>query len=252
MKYIVKDLGDIDYAYIIPLSDLHIGDPGFDEKKFLDFRDWIAKEPNTNVVLVGDILNCATKNSKSDIYGEKMNPSEAKRYAKQILEPIKHKIVGSVWGNHCRRVYRESGNDIAEDLAEMLGVEYCREGMLINFTFSPYETKGKTNYTLYATHGNGGGRTTGSKSNVLKRMSDVVEADIYVCGHIHFMTTFADYRYIPDLRHKRIEKVKRTYVSSASFLRWGGYAEDMMLPPAKLGAPRIRLNGRRKDVHVSI
>jgi len=252
MQYLTKDFGQSEYAYIVPLSDLHIGEEGFDEARFIEFRDWIRDTPNTYAILVGDILNCATKTSKSDIYGEKLNPSEAKRKAISILSPIKEKILASVSGNHEFRVYRESGNDIAEDLAVMLGVPYAREGVLINMKFRPYDTKGAVNYTLYATHGHGGGGTKGSKTNVLNRMASIIEADIYICGHIHFMTTFSDYRFMPDIQRGRINRVKHTYVSSAGFLKWGGYAEQMMLPPGKLGAPRIRLSGIKKDFHVSI
>ena len=83
MRYLVKDLGPLEYAYIIPIGDIHIGDPNFNERKFLDFRDWILQTPNTFVLLPGDVLNCATKNSKSDFYKELMPVQQAKKYAIQ-------------------------------------------------------------------------------------------------------------------------------------------------------------------------
>lgn len=259
MRYITKDMGNIDYAYLIPISDLHIGDPHFHHRKFMDLRDWIWQQPNTFVVLVGDIMNCATKRSKSDIYGESMNPTEAKNYAAEMLEPIKDKILGAVWGNHERRIYNESGFDVMEGLADKLHIDYAREGLLLDLKFSPYgegETRkrGRLNYTCYVTHGNGGGATPGGKINALHKLRKIVLADVYICGHVHGMGSYKDSYFVPNTRAGKIEQITQTYALSSAFLQWGGYSEDMILTPSKLGTSRIRLDGRtrKKDVHVSI
>lgn len=255
MKFITKDFGNLDYAYVLPLGDMHIGDPAFDSKKFIKLRDWILENPNVYVILVGDLLNCAIKSSKSEIYNELMNPQQAKKYALELLLPIKERIIGMVAGNHEYRIYRESGTDISEDIADRLDVPYDMDGLLLNMKFDPYPElrKGKINYTAYVSHGFGGGCTKGAKINAVSKLSNIVLADIYVTGHVHFMTTFKDSFFIPDTRNGKIDKVTRTFVSAGSFLSWGGYAERMSLAPAKLGAPRIRLAGSgKKDVHVSI
>lgn len=254
MQYTVVDLGDMEYCDLIPIADLHIGDPLFHEKKFKGLRDWIAKKPNARVVLVGDLLNCATKNSKSDIYGERMNPGEAVKYAYEILEPIRDKILGSVWGNHCRRVYRESGIDISETLADKLGVPYGREGMLYNIKFDRYPDlrKGKINYTVYTNHGNGGGSSPGSKANVVHKLSHMVFADIFISAHVHRSSGDKDTILVPDTRNNKMDFKTMTYASAGSFLAWGGYAEDGCYPPAKLGTSKIHMNGTRKNCHVSI
>ncbi len=252
MRYIEKDLGPCEYAYIIPIADLHIGDPLFDEKKFLRFRDWICQTPNTYCILLGDVLNCATKGSVSDIYGEKMNPQEAKKYAVKLLEPIKERILGMVFGNHEKRIWKDSGSDVTEDLSMLLNVPYGAEGMLLNVKLGEHHNKGRLNYIIYATHGTGAGRTPGAKTNTLKRTSEIVLADIYVIAHVHFAETFADYYFVPDVRHKKIDRIKRQYVSVGSFLNWGGYSEEQMLTPTKTGTAKIMLSGKRKDFHASI
>lgn len=247
-------MGNIPYAYIIAIGDIHIGDPNFNQKKFLEFRDWILNEENAYVILLGDLLNCATKNSISDIYGETMPVQEAKKMAVKMLEPIQSRILGLVAGNHEYRLWKETGTDPAEDIAMILKIPYDPDGLFLNIKIGQYNNCSNTrnNYTIYMTHGYGGGRTKGSKTNVLERTSHIVDADIYVIGHIHFMNVFKDKYYRFDIRHNRINPITRTYVSAGSFLNWGGYAERMLLPPAKQGAPRIRLDGARKDVHVSI
>jgi len=247
-------MGNKEFSYLLPIADLHIGDPFFHEKKFTKLVDWIKDTPNAYVVLVGDILNCATKNSKSDIYGEKMNPGDAKKYAVKMLDPIKDKILGSVWGNHERRVYRESGIDIAEELADKLGVPYGREGMLYNIKFDPYPElrRGKVNYTVYTNHGTGGGKTKGSKVNVTTGLSNIVLCDLYISAHTHLANVNKDRYFVPDTRNGKIDSMTMTYASAGGFLDYGGYAEDGGFPPAKLGTCRCRLNGTRKDLHVSI
>lgn len=254
MQYIVKDLGPINFAHIIAMSDLHIGSPYFSEKIFLDFRDWILKSENTYIVMPGDILNCATKYTKADIYSEIMTVQQAKKYAIQVLEPIMDRILGITRGNHELNIWKETGNDPLDDLATILKVPYHPDGLLLNIKLGQYhKTKdSRINYTLYMTHGYGGGRTKGSKVNVMDKSNQLVEADIYVVGHIHFLAGYKDRFNKPDIRHNRVDKFPRAYVSSGSFLDWGGYSEFMMLPPGDLGAPLIRLDGTQKRVNIII
>lgn len=244
---------DIKAAYLVPISDLHVGDPLFDEQKFMRLADWIAQTPNAWVVLLGDLMNTALKSSKSDIYQERLNPQQQLRYAKKLLLPIKDRILAAVEGNHEQRIMREDGIDTTELLADELGVFYSPHSVLLKITLGAGSKNGKPQcYTVYATHGVGSGRTVGAKANSLRRLRDIVLADIYITGHIHWMTAFQETYYVPDTRNNKITETKLTFVSSSSFLKWGGYAEEKLLVPSKLGVPRIRLDGTRKDVHVSI
>ncbi len=254
LYYAVALPEDLEAAYIIPLSDLHIGDPLFDERKFQRFADWIKATPNAWVMLLGDLMNSATKSSVSNIYEEVMNPQQQLKYARSLLEPIKEKVLIAVEGNHERRILKEDGINVTEILCEQLGVVYAPRSALLKITLGRRIKNGKPIcYTIYATHGAGSGRTTGAKVNTLRRLREIILADVYVMGHIHFMTAFQETYLVPDTRNNKVEEVKLTFVSSSSFLKWGGYAEEKILNPAKLGAPRIRLEGRnKKDVHVSI
>lgn len=251
MKYIEKDLGNKEYAYIVPIADLHIGDPNFNESKFIDLRTWIQKEENAFIILIDDLLNCATKNSVSDVYGEIMTPQQAKKKAVELLEPIKNKILAITSGNHEDRIYKESGTDISEDIADRLGIDYDMNGLLLDVKIGN-NGPGQFNYTIYCTHGTGAGRSIGGKANTLKRASEIIESDIYCIGHIHFMQSYSDYIYIPDTVHHKLIKQKRLYMSCGSFLDYGGYSERKMFAPGKTGTGRIRIDGKRKDFHCSI
>jgi len=250
MFYVEKDLGALEQAFIVPIADMHIGDPLFNEQAFLELRQWIEKTPNAFVILLGDILNCATKNSISDVYSEELPPQKAKKKALSLLKPIADRILAIIPGNHEYRIWKESGNDITEDLALMLDVPYAREGILVNVKVGEYRNKGRINYTIYGTHGTGAGRTKGAKVNVLRRLRDIVLADIYVMGHIHETMIFWGAYYVPDVRHSTLTKIPQLFVSTGSFLEWGGYAERGIFEPAGSVVPKIRLSGRQKEFEV--
>lgn len=244
---------DLDPIYIIPFSDLHLGDPRSDIEKFFKYREWMLEHPNAYAILNGDIMNTATKNSKSDIYEDTLNPKQQLELAEKIFTPIKDRILVVNDGNHERRVSKESSVSTSEVLASRLGVRYGGEGCLLYLRVGTKPKNGKPLvYTLYATHGFGGGKKPGGKINNLQSLSTILLADIYIMSHVHLMSTFQDVYYLPDTRTKKMNEVKRTYISSGAYLKWGGYAECGGFAPAKIGSPRIRLNCTKKDVHVSI
>jgi hypothetical protein len=246
-------LGDHPFIYLIPISDMHIGDPNFNEEKFLGYREWVLETPEAYVILNGDIMNSTIKDSVGDIYHETMNPQDQLRYAKKVFEPIKDRILAIVRGNHELRIAKSTGIDTSEILAAYLGVWYAGDEAFIKLKFGHRETNQKPmTYTVYCTHGWGAGRTAGGKVNNLQKLGDIVIADVYIASHTHFMTAHQDVIYIPDERNNKITPKKRTFVSSGAFLDRGGYAIQKGYPPCKMGSPRLRLDGARKDVHASL
>lgn len=238
-------------AVIVPIGDMHIGTPLFDRRLAEDVIGFIKDTPNAYAVIVGDIINAATKTSISNIYEDVLTPQESKKLAVKLLKPISNKILAVVSGNHDKRIWKESGSDVVEDIAMILGVEdrYDHNGILLQVKTGLYRNRGKLRYTLYMTHGTGGGRTSGSKINVLKRASEIVLADVYIIGHVHTPLFTSDVIHVPAANGKIIE-FKRFYVSTASFLRWGEYAEEKMLSPSAAVFPKIVLSGTERRVDV--
>lgn len=253
MKIQVIDLPiEWESCYLIPISDCHIGDPNFDEQKLMRYIDWIKKTDNARVILVGDIMNTATKESVSDSYSEIMNPNQQLKYATKLFEPIKDKIIGVCTGNHERRIKKSTSMDTSETLAANLGAFYREDGLYLKVRLGKGNDTKKITYLLYATHGFGGGKKMGGKANNLQSISNNIFADIYVIGHTHTLQAFQDVYLLPDPRNNNVQEVKRTYCNAAAFLKYGGYGEYQGFTPSKLGTVRIRLDGHRKDVHVSI
>ena len=86
-------------------------------------------------------------------------------------------------------------------------------------------------------------------------------ADCHIGSKFFDEQKFWDYLWIrdtpdillePNLRHPTINGVRREYVCSEPFPRYGGYALRKGLCPNNLGTSRIRLDRRCKDVYVSI
>lgn len=252
MKYIEYTLPEKEKIYILPISDTHIGDPHFDKGKLERYLDWAKNQP-TYLILNGDIFNMGEPFKYAD--EDVLSPNEQLDLAVETFEPFKNRILGITEGNHERRL-RKKRFDIGWEFAQRLNLsdKYDRDGILLKLSLGRDNKHGRpVKYFIYATHGWGGGRMPGSKVNNLWRISyGIPFCDVYIASHTHFAVSYSDVIFVVNERKHKVEEKKRTYVSSGSFLKWGGYAERRGFPPAKRGSIRIRLDGHRKDVHVSM
>lgn len=78
---------------LVCLSDLHIGDPLCNLKKIKEVLNEIKRNPNTYIILNGDLINNATTSSVSDTYSERMKPLDELKMIVELLEPIKDRIL---------------------------------------------------------------------------------------------------------------------------------------------------------------
>jgi predicted phosphodiesterase len=253
LKLYKRDLPvDIESAYILGISDLHIGSPEHDALYLNELLSWIKDTPNAYIVLNGDLCDVATKDSKSDSYEATLTPDEQRKYVKRVFEPVKDRVLGVTLGNHEDRIKRSTSIDISGDLADHLGCPYAREGLLLQVRVGKGKNGKSISYLIYATHGWSMARTPGAKVNMAVSLSNIVYADVYIAGHTHSKYVFEKVFYLPDERNKQVRRVKQLFASSGSILEYGGYAQARGYPPGAKGIPRIRLSGTRKDVHASI
>lgn len=249
MLYIERNLGSFEKCVLVPISDAHKGDRSFDEVKLRKLIDDISRVPYMYAFLTGDLINNAVKNGKSDVYSEKIAPNKQKWAVVDMLMPIRDRILGMTGGNHEERTWKESGQDVSEDIAKALKVPYDPFGIYFQLRCG---IKPQQNYTLYTTHGTGGGGSMGNAVNKLHSMRNICVADIYVMGHTHRVISFNDEIFLPDLRHNKVIKQKRYYAMAGSYLDWGGYAERLMLSPHPTGFPIIDISGIKKKVNITI
>lgn len=244
---------ELEKKYIVPLSDLHIGDKRFNFKKLKGYLDWI-RENDALIILNGDILTADIKGSVGDVYNSAMSPQEQLDFAIEIFKPFSDKIIGIVEGNHEARISKEVGIDITKILATSLGRQdfYDPDSILLHIRLGRDKFGKKIGYTIYSIHGWSNGRKAGSKLNSILDLRGNVFADCYIASHTHTQGVIVEMFRMIDYRNRKDLFVKQTFVSAGSFLDYGGYSEKKGLPMAKLGSPRIRLDGTRKDLHVSV
>lgn len=258
MKCIKCDLPYADIVEIHPMADLHLGDAHCDYKGILSRIEYIKNTPNAYCILDGDLMDTAIATSVGDTYGASLQPMEQLKQCVTLFEPIKDKILAVLPGNHENRVYRSDGLDITQIMCSQLGLQdkYSSTTALLFVRFGRGNTKNHhghpMRYTIYVTHGSGGGRKEGGKINRLADLSNIVDADIYVMGHTHLPAVLKEGFYRVCNTHSSIEYVDKLFVNTAASLNYGGYGDAQGFKPASTCAPVIYLDGHKRDMRAML
>lgn len=239
---IIRDYTHLDSMYVYPLGDVHIGARMHQAKRWTEWLGYLAGNKNTSMLGLGDYLNSAIVGSKSDVYEETMTVGDAKRLLRGQLTPLARdgRIDLMMPGNHEERVSRAVGECPIQDVAEWLEVPYARSAAMVVYRVGDME------YDFWVRHGTGSGQSMVA----LKKGSTTAAADVYVTGHVHNQSIAADEQFIRE--GEKVVRRRRYYVSSGSFLSAESYALERGYTPTRIGAPRVYLDGRRRDVHVSL
>lgn len=253
MQIIRVDLGEkYKKVRLLPLSDFHIGDSLCNIEAIKKVLEEVKTSDNTFVILNGDLINNATKNSVSNVYDDKLTPMEQIIKLCDLLEPIKDKILVIHPGNHEGRTYKEDGVDIIRIVARQLKIEdrFSDSWWYLYLTLGHGEKGRPVMYTITGVHGYGGGKKSGGKINNLVEMSDKVVADIYIMGHTHTPIMTRNTIYIPDYQHRTLVKKDKYYIMTNSFLEYGGYGEILGFTPGTTEHQELILDGRKKLIKI--
>lgn len=254
MKCIKCDLPYADKIEIHPMADLHIGDAHCDYKSILERIEYIKKTPNAYVILDGDLMDTAIASSVGDTYGATLSPMDQLKECVGLFEPIKDKILAVLPGNHEQRITRQDGLDITELLCSQLGIvdKYSSTTALLFIRFGKSTRKSNHGrpqwYTIYVTHGSGGGRKEGGKINRLADLASIVDADIYVMGHTHMPAIIKEGFYRVSGPNSSVALVDKLFVNTAASLNYGGYGDTAGFKPASKCAPVIYLDGHKREM----
>lgn len=244
---------EITEVSVIVLSDFHYGNPYCSVKHFQRTIDFIRDTENCYCFLNGDLLEAVTKQSKGDIYQQKLTPQQQRDDVLDLLLPIKDKVLGVTTGNHEQRIYNETGVDLTADIAEALRAPYRPEGMLYKLSCGSGNSSHSNKpfvFWGYISHGYGGARTRGAKAVKVERMSTWIHADYYCMSHDHIVNVAPNVYLMPDNRGVldsdgfltgKVTAKREMLVKTNSYLKWGGYAESGGFPPSDLATPLIQL-----------
>jgi predicted phosphodiesterase len=242
LPLIQRNYSDQDRHYLYAIGDVHIGAKSHHARAWQKWLNFLYSKENASLLGTGDFLNTAILGSKSDVYDEKMTVGEAKRLLIEQLRPLAEagRIDALMPGNHEDRITRSIGDCPIRDVADALSVPYIEAaGMFL------YQV-GEVQYRVFLRHGTGNGQSM----SALTKSRSVIPADVYLTGHTHRQQVLAED--IFDVGSNRVGRRKWYAVSSGSFLGYERYAAQRGYSPGRLGAPRIFLDGKRHDLHVSI
>jgi UDP-2,3-diacylglucosamine pyrophosphatase LpxH len=255
MRAIKCDLPFADKIEILPLSDLHIGDANCDYKLIMERIEYIKNNDNVYCILDGDLMDTAVVGSVGDIFAAPLNPQEQIQRCVNLFGDIKDKILAVLPGNHEHRIYKTTGIDTTELFCCQLGIRerYSPTSAVLFVRFGENQRHRPQLYTIYAVHGSGGGgRREGGKINRLVDLSNIVDTDIYVCGHTHLPAVLKTEFYRVSEQNSSIAPAEKLYVNTAAALTYGGYGDAQSFKPASRKTPTIHLNGKRKEMKATL
>lgn len=252
MKSIRCNLPYAETIQIDPMGDLHVGDLCCDFKSIMERIERIKKTPNLYCTLGGDLMDTAVASSVGDTYGANLQPMEQLKHCVRIFEPIKDKILCVLPGNHENRVYKSDGLDMTELMCAQLGIQdkYSPTTALLFVRFGKNSNRHNRPqlYTIYVTHGSGGGRREGGKVNRLADLASIVDADIYIHHHTHLPLIFKEAFFRVSGSNSSVALVDKLFVNTAASLDYGGYGDKAGFKPASKRSPIIYLDGLSHDM----
>lgn len=244
---------------LIPISDLHIGDPLCDISLVKKYIEYIKNTPNAYCVLNGDLINNAVKMSVSDVYNDIMSPDEQIDFVYKLFAPIQDKILFITSGNHERRTNKEVGVDVNKYLAIRWGIEdrYRLEGGVLVIKLGAIKNKLQTNdktkfrkvrYDFYITHGAGGARA----KNPAVDLMPIIDVDCYIHSHVHRLMLEMRAYHRMDTRNNKVSVVDKLCMTTAAYLNYGGYGQIAKYSPASTRQGVLILDGTKKKLSAAI
>ena len=237
MNVLKHDLGnDIHKLHIYPIGDLHIGSGHTELKELKALLNIIEQDANGFVILNGDLINNALKNSVSDVYEERLNPERQIEMLVELFKPIAHKILSVTTGNHETRTWKIAGIDILKNFCYRLGIEDLYNPVsnvvFVSFGKSRDREHIRNTFNIYHTHGRGGGSTVGAKANRLHKLSQIITANLYTHSHTHTPMIYKEDYYLTNNSNKGVSKASRLFVNTNAYEGFGGYGEVLGLRPS--------------------
>lgn len=237
------------YVDIYFIHDIHFGSELFDEKKWDALKNTILNDENALVCVVGDVLENAIPNSKSDIFTQTHSPAEQKEWATQQFKDLSHKILAVVPGNHeNNRTTKVSGLYPLYDCCLLAGIgeKYRDTIAFIDIAIGKYygRTRKKMHYFGQIQH----------KAKDLKNYhsSDYTDGiDFFASGHDHETKDKPRAKLVFDKHNKVVYKRNIECINCGSFCSFGGYGAKGAYRPQSDKMYKLRLFGNEKRMETT-
>lgn len=153
-----------------------------------------------------------------DEIGENLFLAEARQLWREF-DPIKHLGIGIGEGNHERSIAKNCDFNPANFLAEKLNLPFLGYSAIVRLRVTADDTRSYT-IVLYMHHGHGASRSKGAKVNMLWGLRDIVEADVYLTGHVHELLEFPEARLSVNRRGSlRLQSQELLFINNGTYLK---------------------------------
>jgi hypothetical protein len=247
---------------------LHFGHKAQDERRSMEWRDWILKSKNRFAINLGDDMENALPGDEvhnSMLWDSSMTPEEQYRRAAEYWKPVAEagKLLITHDSNHAWRTEAKTGRSVAKELNVFLqgltSKKPSTDPMPDQFPrWGRWQALsrlhvGKQTYTVHSWHGSGNGCTPEAALRKCRSQAEVHKADIFLMGHAHQKISWSDnYMEFSDNGRDARER-QRMFAVTGGFLGWHDtYAERAGLRPNRRGAIALKLGVSEWDVKVGI
>jgi hypothetical protein len=235
---------EIEYSTIYFAHDIHFGSELFNEKKWNAFKGLIQKDDSAYICWIGDVMENAIPNSKSDMFTQRYSPAEQKEWATEELFDLKDKTIAVVAGNHeYNRTTKASGLYPLYDCCLIAGIS---ERYRNNFAFVDVgvgtrerDTKQQVRYFGQIQH----------KAKDIKAVcsADYTDGiDFFASGHDHTPEDKPRAKLVYDSKKKAVYKRNVECLNSGSFCNVGGYGAREAYRPQSDKMYKLRIFGGDK------
>lgn len=238
---------DAPYIDVYFIHDIHYGSDMFESRRWNALKREIAENPLAYILWIGDCLEYATPNSKSDVFYQRVPPHEQKMWLRDQFIDLEGKTIAVIPGNHERnRSTKTCGMFPLYDACVMAGIEsaYRPHFALVDIGVGTRERSGKSKpqqnrYFGYIVH---------KASNQVKfGMPDTIDGiDFFAYGHDHDPKSHPRGKLVYDPTRKELREKTVRVINSGSFLKYGGYGSDEGYRPNAGVRYTLHLSGQEK------
>jgi hypothetical protein len=280
-----------DVFKLVYFSDIHWFAKACAEKEVLRQRDEILNDPFTFWIGGGDYGEFIgfgdAKRFDPDAVSDRVTVADLGKLGKKtyegirdLFEPIKHKCLGLIVGNHEKQyMRRQQQEDLHGWLCTELGVPDLGYSCFMDVAFCRVSgldfgdgTKGQPRlmsnlpprrggsrhcgtetFRVWCHHGAGAAQTKGGKINRLTSFMRNFEADIFFMGHVHDQMGARLTPLIADDACEKIRHRTKIGVISGSYLKTYAlgvttYGEQKGYEPVSLGAAHVNIRPGTREV----
>lgn len=243
------------YLKLYHITDLHIGAESTQERQWYKFQKYVLEDPHAFITIGGDMLNNATKNSKSNVYAETIRPHQQKVWLAEQLRPLHkaHKLLCLVPGNHEGRSSKDVDDYMLYDVAAAIGAEdlFRPNGAFLKLSLGTNKHQKRVTYMGLVMHGAGGSGLTGSAVNKTEGFGRSIEGlDFFCTGHVHKGAITKPEKIVFDPYNNKVTLRPFVNLVGTSWVKYADYAFNRMMFPAANDRQILQLSGTEKRLTV--